>query len=130
MLDAPFMNTTVPVAVPLPGLVTPTAAVSVTVCPTTAGLVDEASEVEVDAWLTTSETALDVDAVKLLSPAYVAVIEWVLPVATCEVWQVATPDVFTVWLPPPQVSVEPPSLNLTVPVGTPLPGLAAATVAV
>ena len=115
---------TLPVGVPLPGAVAETVAVKVTAWPNTEGSVAETSEVVVFAWLTTWLKAVEVLDVKLASPPYDTVIDWV-----------ATPrlEVVRLALPPLRVAVPrelEPSLKVTVPVGVPLPGAAAATVAV
>jgi hypothetical protein len=57
---APSLKVTVPVGVPLAGAVAVTVAVKVTFWPTTLGFASELSAVELEAWLTTCETALDV----------------------------------------------------------------------
>lgn len=62
---------------------------------------------------------------KFVSPAYTAVMECE-PTVSVEVVNVAFPVPSSVWLP----SVVVPSLNVTLPVGVPLPGELAVTVAV
>ena len=74
-------------------------------------------------------TVVDVDAVWLAVPAYVAVTDREPGVGKVVV-QVAIPEAFRVWEPAEQPITVVPSLNVTVPVGTPPPGAAAATVAV
>ena len=65
----PTSKLTVPVGVPLPGEVAATVAVKVTFCPVTEGLALLVSVVEVEAKLTVWESAVEVEVVKLLSPA-------------------------------------------------------------
>jgi hypothetical protein len=124
-LVAPSRKVTVPVGVPAPGAFTVTVAVSVTACPNTEGFAEEATVVAVDALFTVSLDAADVLVLKLLSPPYTAVIEWV-PTASRAVVNVAWRAAFTV--PVPRVVV--PSKKVTVPVGVPAPGALAVTVAV
>jgi hypothetical protein len=98
--------------------------VKVTDWPNTDGLTEDATVVVVLAWFTICVTAPDVLVVKLLSPLYTAVIE-------CEVTDKAV--VANVAVPPLREFVDravAPSLKVTVPVGVPLPGEAALTVAV
>ena len=79
----------------------------------------------VPAWFTTCVTALLVLVRKLVSPAYTTVILWLVPTAREVVLKVPTPPVrvpVPIWVAP--------SKNVTVPVGVPLPGEAALTVAV
>ena len=85
----------------------------------------EVSAVVVLAWFTTWETAVEVLVVKSVSPTYTAVIECV-PTDRLLVLKVATPEEFSVPVPIELL----PSRKLTVPVGVPLPGETAATVAV
>ena len=87
----PTKNCTEPVGVPAPGATTAMVAVSVTVWPEFAvdGVADRA--VVVPAWLTTCESAVDVLPVKLVSPPYVTVIEWV-STERAEVLSVAEPS--------------------------------------
>ena len=61
-------------------------------------------------------------------PVYVAATVFV-PTVPKATWHVATPA-FRVCVPPVHVMLFPPLVNETVPVGVPLPGLTAATVAV
>jgi hypothetical protein len=119
------LNVTVPVGVPAPGLVTETVAVNVTVCPNTEGLVDEDTEVDVEAWLITCDMAVDVLVMKLVSPPYTAVMECE-PTVRDDVTYVAWPAPLSE--PVPKVVVL--SLKVTVPVGVPEPGAVAVTVAV
>ncbi|KRF41277.1 hypothetical protein ASG96_11065 [Terrabacter sp. Soil810] len=74
-------------------------------------------------------TVVDVDAVWLAVPLYGAVTDREPGVGKVVV-QVAIPEAFRVWEPAEQPITVVPSLNVTVPVGTPPPGAAAATVAV
>ena len=76
------------------------------------------------AWLTTWDSASDVEVLKLVSPAYTAVMLRV-PMASAEVVYVATPPLK---VPVPREVL--PFLKVTVPVGVPAPGEAAVTVAV
>ena len=62
---------------------------------------------------------------KLVLPPYTAVMEW-LPLFKFEIEKVACPDAFKV----PEPSVLLPSLKVTVPAGTAVPGAPATTVAV
>ena len=71
----PFMNWTVPVGVPAPGLTATTLAVIVTVCPKTGELGVEVTVAVVDACPTVSVVAVEVWPVKLVSPEYCTVIE-------------------------------------------------------
>ena len=64
---APSMNVTEPVGVPLPGAFAATVAVKVTDCPKTDGFADEATEVVVGSWVTTS-FSVPVAGLKLVSP--------------------------------------------------------------
>ena len=64
-------------------------------------------------------------AVKLPSASYTAVIEW-LPIVSVDVVNVAVPEPSKV----PDPSAVEPSMNVTVPVGIPEPGMLAVTVAV
>ena len=61
----PSLNVTLPVAVPVPGLVTETAAVKVTDWPATEGLGEAVNAVVVDAAFTVSVTADELLAAKL-----------------------------------------------------------------
>ena len=76
---------------------------------------DEPSAIEIFALFTTCETAAEVLALKLVSPLYTAVMEWVVT-DNDEVAKVATPPVIVL-----VASVVPPSLKVTVPVGVPAP---------
>jgi hypothetical protein len=66
--EVPSMKVTVPVGVPSPGDAVVTVAVSVTVCWNELGFGSDVSAVEVVAWLTTWETAVDVLDPKLVLP--------------------------------------------------------------
>jgi len=121
---APSLKVTVPVGVPEPGETAATVAVKVTDCPTTLGFALDVRVVMLPAWLTTCETALEVEVEKFVSPPYTPVMLWV-PSARAEVVYVATPALN---VPVPRVVA--PSLKVTVPVGVPEPGETAATVAV
>lgn len=72
---APSLNVTVPVGVPLPGDVTEIVAVKVTDWPITEGFTDDESETAVSALFTVCGKAELVLPLKLISPAYSAVIE-------------------------------------------------------
>ena len=92
-----------------------TVAVKVTAWPNTEGSVAETTEVVVFAWLTTWLKAVDALEVKLASPPYDTVIDWV-----------ATPRLEVVRLALPLLKVAvpsklEPSLKVTVPVGVPPP---------
>jgi len=65
----PSRNVTAPVGVPEPGVLTPTVAVNVTLCPATDGFTDEATVVVVLALLTVRVNAVLVLPLKLASPA-------------------------------------------------------------
>jgi hypothetical protein len=118
------MKVTVPVGTPAAGLTGAIVALNVTLWPNTAGLALEVSDVVVEAWLTVWVSALEVLPVKSVVVAYTAVIEW-LPTLSALLVNVATPLAFSAPVP----SVVDPSLNVTVPVGTPTLGLTGATVA-
>src|SRR5205807_38313 len=120
----PSLNATVPAGVPLPGAAAATVAVNVTVWPATDGSVEDATVVVVFAVLTVSVNAADVLALKPVSPPYIAVIEWT-PTDNADIANVAAPPL-TGAVP---IAVAP-SINVTVPVGAPLPGGATATIAV
>ena len=75
------------------------------------------------AWLIICDTADDVPVMKLVSPLYVAIILW-LPTVNADVLNVVWPELR---VPVPNMAV--PSLNVTVPVGVPEPGVTAETVA-
>ena len=113
---APSIKVTMPVGTPLPGF-SVTVAVKVTFAPT-AGFVELAiNAVEVCAKATVTVTAADVLPELFVSPPYTAVIECG-PIASAAVANVATPAPFSVPVP----STLAPSMNVTDPVGTPLPG--------
>jgi hypothetical protein len=113
-------NVTVPVGVPAAGAVAVTIAVYITVCPDTEGSTDDVTIVVVVPWLTVSMRIGDVEPVKLESPVYTAVIGCAPAVAN-EAAHVALPQADTAWAAHP-VIVTPPSSNITLPVGVPLPG--------
>jgi hypothetical protein len=121
----PSLNVTVPVGVPLPGAVAATVAVNVTACPKTDGFTDEVTDVLVAALFTVWVSVVDVLALKLASPPYVAVMECDATVSV-EIENVAWPEALTAPVP----NVVAPSLKVTVPVGVPLPGLFTLRVAV
>jgi hypothetical protein len=87
-------------------------------------LAELVSAVVVLDWPTDWFTVLLVLVVKFVSPPYTAVIECG-PTASALVLNVATPPLSV-----PVPIVVRPSLNVTVPVGVPAPGVTAATVAV
>lgn len=121
---APSLKVTVPVGVPLPGEFALTVAVKVTDWPETDGFAEDVTDVVVSSVLTVCVKAELVLVLKLPSPPYTAVIE-------CDV--TLNPFVANVAWPPlsvPVPKVVAPSLNVTVPVGVPLPGELAETVAV
>jgi hypothetical protein len=122
---APSLNVTVPVGVPLPDCGA-TVAVNVTSCPLVNCVFDALREVLVLIFAgaeTTTVTTVEVDAAKFASPEYAAVM-------LCD--PTVSDDVLKVAVPPLNVAVPSefaPSLNVTVPVGVPLPDCGA-TVAV
>jgi hypothetical protein len=119
----PLKNCTVPVGVPV--VVDATVAVSVTFCPNTGAVgVKVTVVVDVGVWASVTFTAGEVSPVKLLSPRYCAVIE-LAPAVRADVEIVATPPESVAVL-----SEVPPLKNWTEPVGVPIPGLTALTVAV
>ncbi len=125
--DVPSIwNWTVPVRVPAPGEIAFTVAVKVTDWPETDGFADEASVVELLAWLTVCVSAKVVLSlpIKLLLPPYTAVI---VCAATdnADVVKIACPAASALL---PRVFV--PSEKVTVPVGVPAPGNTTLTVAV
>src|SRR5262249_34417291 len=123
-MDAPpSRNVTVPVGVPAPGGLAFTVAVKVIAWPNTDGLTELVTAVELFALLTVCVMAAEVLAVKFASPAYVTVIVW-FPTASERVLKVALPAVSV-----PLPMLAPPSRNVTVPLGVPVPELAV-TVAV
>src|SRR5437763_1159348 len=69
-------NCTVPVRMPAPGNTALTVAVKVTDCPNADGLTEEATVVVLPAWFTFCATTPEVLVLKLESPLYTAVIEW------------------------------------------------------
>ena len=109
----PFMNWTVPVGVPVPGLTAITLAVIVTVCPKTGELGVDVTFAVVDACPTVSVVAVEVWPVKFVSPEYCTVIEFA-----------PSASVLVAMLPVPLARVAVPSevvplKNWTVPVGCP-----------
>jgi hypothetical protein len=108
----PSLKVTVPVA--MPPLAPVTVAVRVTACPVYAGFADELSAVELPAMPTVSVTAAEELVLKVLSPLYTAVSEW-LPTARAEVVNVAVPPVRSA-----DPTTAEPSLNVTDPLGVPL----------
>jgi hypothetical protein len=121
---APSLNVTLPAGVPAPGEAALTVAVNVTDWPRTVGLVEESTAVVVLSLLTVWLALGEVLVAKVLSPPYTAVIEWV-PTLSELMLNVPCPE-----LRPTLPSVVAPSLNVTVPVGVPVPGADAVTVAV
>ncbi len=108
--------------VPLPGDAALTVAVNVTVCPYTEGLTPETTDVVELSGSTVSVQAAEVLVRKLPSPLYAAVIN-------CE--PTGSALVMKVALPPLSVALPRfvmPSMNVTLPVGVPLPGALALTV--
>jgi hypothetical protein len=119
---SPFLNVTVPVGVPLPGVTAVTVAVNVTDWPNTDGLCEELNAVELPALFTVCDNAAEVLVAYAVLPEYTAVIVW-LPTANAEV---------AIFAFPPLTMADPngvaPSLNVTVPVI--VPGVTEVTVAV
>jgi len=113
-----------PVGVPAPGATALTVAVKTTDWPNADGFTNEVTVVELLARLTVWVMAVEVLPLKLLSPPYVTVIVW-LPTESNEVANVALP---ALKLAVPNVAA--PSRNVTVPVGVPVAGATALTVAV
>jgi len=93
-------------------------------CPTLAGSAEDVSVVVVGSGLTVWLSAVEELPLKLVSPPYVAVIECE-PTAKTEVVRMARLVASSGPLP---ITVAP-SLNVTVPEGTPLPGALAVTLA-
>jgi hypothetical protein len=122
---APSKKVTMPVGTPDPGLLTTTVAVSMTDWPKTEEARDEATEVVVAAARTDWVSAVDVLAVKLVSPAKTAVIER-SPTGSEVTVSDAIPAESSVALPRGTA----PSKKVTIPVGVPAPGACGATVAV
>lgn len=117
----PSANVTLPTGTPLPDV---TVAVKVTDCPTSDGLGDEVTVVAVAKFCTTWTTLPLLDA-KIESDAYVAVIV-LLPCARVDVLKEATPLLLRgTW-----AKTLLPCWKVTCPVGVPVPGGTAATVAV
>jgi hypothetical protein len=127
MVVLPSSKEIVPVGVPEPGAFTLTVVVIVTDSPVTDGFTDDASDVEVAAGLTVCVTTEDVDPMKLGSPLEVTVIAW-LPAPAYATSHDATPP--TSGCAPQPVMAAPASRNAAVPVGVPLAGMTADTVAV
>src|SRR5438093_9233709 len=103
------LSVTLPVTVPADELT-----VTVTVASALYVIVGALMLVDVAATATVCVNAVDVLPTKLPSPPYSAVMLW-FPSASDDVVKVAWPDAFSVPVP----SVVAPSLNVTVPVGTP-----------
>jgi hypothetical protein len=119
----PFRNSTVPVGVPEPGLMAVTVAVKVTVAPEFDGLGTPTTTVFVSA-ATVAVSCADVLVLKLGSPSYLAV-SVLVPMGSDDVVSIAVPFVRgTLWI---KVM---PFMKSTLPVGVPIPGLMAVTVAV
>ena len=113
----PSKKVTVPVGVPTPDVVV---AVKVTEVPNVDGFNDEPNAIVTFALFTTCDIAAEVDALKLVSPLYIAVMEWVATDSD-EVASVATPLVMVL------VAIDtPPSLKVTVPDGVPTPDVVVA----
>ena len=110
----PSLNVTLPAGTAVPGALATTVAVKVTDWPCLEGLSDEVTELVVPSLLTVCVKAEEVLGLKLALPLYVAVMEWEAT-ASVEVLRVAWPAPSKVEVP----NVEAPSLNVTVPVGTP-----------
>lgn len=109
----PSLKVTVPVGVlPLPN----TVAVKVTGWPNADGFRDDIRAVfdGVEAWLTTWVSTAELLPLKLLSPPYTAVMEW-LPTVSPEVVRPACPEPFRATIPKSML----PSKKVTVPVGVP-----------
>ena len=123
-LTAPSCSVTDPVGIAVAGALTETVMVNVTVCPRVDGFADELTFVVVVALLTVCCTAPDVLLLKVVLPPYTAVIEC-FPGAKDELLNLALPAAN---VPAPKFTA--PSLNITVPAGTPAAGAAAVTVAV
>src|SRR2546427_58808 len=117
MLTPPSWKSTVPVLVPDAGAVAVTVAVKVTFCPTTEGLIEEASEVLVLSLFTVRVRGADVLELKLVSPLYTAVMRCA-PAENAAAAQVAVPWTATGRAPQPAM-VTPRSWKLTVPVLVP-----------
>src|ERR1700730_4806872 len=120
MLVPPSENVTVPVGVPAAGAVAVTIAVYITVCPDTDGSADDVSIVVVVPWLTVSVRIGDVEALKLESPLNTAVMGCA-PAFANAAGHMAGPQAETACAAHP-VIVTPPSSNITLPVGAPVPG--------
>lgn len=121
-LVEPLKNVTVPVGSPVVGGMGVMVAVRVSGVVGASGFEEDVSAMV--SFTTTSIRALDVTALKLASPEYEAVMLW-LPTASVVLVNVVCPFVR---VPVPRVVV--PSRNVTVPVGVPVAGMTAATVAV
>src|SRR5437867_3571076 len=106
-----MVNATVPAGVPPAGATAATVAVNVTAWPNTDGLTEESTVVVESALLTVWMTAADVLLLKLLSPRYSAVIEWLLTLSD-EVVNRATPPLSAL-----VVNAVALSRNTTLPVG-------------
>jgi hypothetical protein len=128
VLPAPSLTVTIPVGVPAPGGIATTVKSIVTAWPTTDGSgLSPIMLVVVLALFTVCDSAEDVLVVKLLSLSYAAVMLCGLPgIDRVAVLNVTCPEPFSAPVP----TVVLPSLNVTVPLGVPLPGESAVTVAV
>ena len=124
---APSVKVTVPLGVPAPGATAATVAVKVTAWPNTDGLGDELTVLLLEALFTTCGVteSFPVELPKLLSPLYAAVMVCVATLKA-EVVKVAWPEVMVTLA----ASVVAPSVKVTVPVGVPVAGATAATMAV
>src|SRR5262249_50021930 len=123
-VTAPSVNVTVPVGVPVPPV---TVAVNVTVCPKLDGFGEELTAVTVP-FETTCGLAESLPLLESqpVAPLNVAVMVC-LPTASVLVLNKAIPDASTGTF---AASVTAPSVNVTVPAGTPAPASTAVTVAV
>src|SRR5581483_11874078 len=123
-LVLPSRKVTFPVGVPAPGATALTVAVKVTAWPNADGLTEDVTVVVVLAWLTVCVSVAEVLVVKLVSPAYTAVMAWPATAKAAVVNVAEPPESVAV----PSVVV--PSRKVTVPLGVPVPGATAVTVAV
>jgi hypothetical protein len=111
----PFWKATVPVGIPAPGATAATVAVKVTDCPGFDGFGPEASPVVVEALVIVCVAALPLLFAHPEAPVKVAVMVW-LPLLSDAMLNEAWPDPFTGTFDARTVV---PSVNVTVPVGTP-----------
>jgi hypothetical protein len=124
---APSKKSTLPVGVPTAGAVTETVAVNVTDCPMLEGFGTPTTTAVESPLLTVCENGAEVEPLKSVDPAYVAVMFACVPTARADVLHVATPAL--------SVAAEHPAIgvalskNATVPAGAPAPGATTATVA-